>query len=145
MATTSLDSSTTQMAVGSRRGSRQMLQVSCSEMFPQILQNLTRSLTWTTASTSRFMSSGSASRMWNAIRWADLGPMPGRRPSSSISSWTAPSYTGLQSPDRLGRIEAAFLDQAPAQNAFDGGTSHQIRILNSFIVVAGNVLDVAQV
>ena len=50
------------------------------------VQNLTRSFTVVMASTSRFMSCGSASRMWKASRWADLGPTPGRRPSSSISS-----------------------------------------------------------
>src|SRR3954466_10077305 len=38
---------------------------------------------------------GSFSR-WSAMRWALLGPTPGRRPSSSMRSWTAPSYTVLQ-------------------------------------------------
>jgi hypothetical protein len=27
-------------------------------------------------------------RRWKAIRWADFGPMPGSRPSSSISACT---------------------------------------------------------
>src|SRR5437667_5661717 len=31
--------------------------------------------------------------MWNAMRCALLGPMPGSRPNSSIRSWIAPSYT----------------------------------------------------
>src|SRR3954454_8534098 len=30
------------------------------------------------------------------MRCAPLGPTPGRRPSSSIRSWTAPSYTGSE-------------------------------------------------
>ena len=36
---------------------------------------------------------GSACSRWNAIRCALLGPTPGSRPSSSIRSWTTPSYT----------------------------------------------------
>src|SRR5690606_39733252 len=31
--------------------------------------------------------------MWKALRWAQLGPTPGSEPSSSIRSWTIPSYT----------------------------------------------------
>src|SRR5437762_10950765 len=31
--------------------------------------------------------------MWNAMRCALFGPIPGNRPSSSIRSWMAPSYT----------------------------------------------------
>ena len=62
-ARTSLDSSTTQITEGSRRGSRQMLHSSCSVTFPHTVQNLTRSFTVVMASTSRFMSCGSASRM----------------------------------------------------------------------------------
>ena len=30
--------------------------------------------------------------MWKASRWALFGPIPGSRPSSSIRSWTGPSY-----------------------------------------------------
>jgi hypothetical protein len=28
------------------------------------------------------------------MRCADFGPIPGRRPNSSIRSWTMPSYMG---------------------------------------------------
>src|SRR3954451_2022108 len=31
------------------------------------------------------------------MRWAPLGPTPGSRPSSSMRSWTTPSYTDLRS------------------------------------------------
>src|SRR5436305_1189191 len=46
--------------------------------------------------------------MWNAMRCALFGPIPGNRPSSSIRSWMAPSYTpylhpGLLRPERLGQ------------------------------------------
>ena len=36
---------------------------------------------------------GSSLSRWKAMRWADLGPTPGRRPSSSMRSWTGPAYT----------------------------------------------------
>ena len=42
----------------------------------------------------RSASAGSTLRMWKASRWALLGPIPGSRPSSSIRSWTGPSYIG---------------------------------------------------
>src|SRR3954469_8091582 len=93
MATTSLGSSTTQMVSGERRGSRQMRHCGSCATFPQISQNRTRSLTSVSASASRRTSAGSADSRWNAMRWALLGPTPGSRPSSSIRSWTAPSYT----------------------------------------------------
>jgi hypothetical protein len=93
-ATTSFASSTTQIVAGERRGSRQMPQVSDSVTLPQITQNRTLSRTSVSTSASRLTSKLSVCRMWKAMRWADLGPMPGRRPSSSISSWTIPSYTG---------------------------------------------------
>src|SRR6478672_3524353 len=93
MATTSLYSSTTQSTAGSRRGSRQMRHCSSSETLKQVLQNLTFALTSISTSARRRTSTGSACRRWNAMRWALLGPTPGRRPSSSIRSWTAPSYT----------------------------------------------------
>src|SRR3954447_16962207 len=93
MATTSLGSSTTQIVSGERRGSRQMRHWGSWATFPQISQNWTRSLTSVSASASRRTSAGSAARRWYAMRWALLGPTPGSRPSSSIRSWTAPSYT----------------------------------------------------
>src|SRR3954452_24278880 len=45
------------------------------------------------AATSRVTSADSAASRWKAIRWALFGPTPGSRQSSSIRSWTAPSYT----------------------------------------------------
>src|SRR5438067_81340 len=80
------------MTVRSRRSSRQIRQVCCSDTFPQISQNCTPSLTLPRTSCRRPMSAGSALSRWKAIRWALLGPIPGSRPSSSIRSWTTPSY-----------------------------------------------------
>src|SRR5918996_1462719 len=45
------------------------------------------------ASASRLASWEAVLTMWNASRWADFGPMPGRRFSSSTRSWIGPSYT----------------------------------------------------
>src|SRR4051812_10266050 len=81
------------MTVRSRRGSRQILHSSASATLPQMRQNRTLSLTSVSAWTSRRTSTMSAASRWNAMRWALLGPTPGSRPSSSIRSWTAPSYT----------------------------------------------------
>src|SRR4051795_10705856 len=93
MATTSLGSSTTQMTSSDRRGSRQMRHCSPSATLKQVVQKRTSSCTRVSAATSRVTSADSAASRWNAIRWALLGPTPGSRPSSSIRSWTAPSYT----------------------------------------------------
>jgi hypothetical protein len=93
IAWTSFASSTTQMVAGERRGSRQMEQRSCSVTLPQTSQNRTFVRTSTSSSDSRVVSYVSVCRMWNAMRCADFGPMPGSRPNSSISSWTIPSYT----------------------------------------------------
>src|SRR3954464_12733989 len=93
IATTSLDSSTTQIDAGSRRGSRQIRHVSSSATLPQIEQKRTLSLTSTSTCASRRTSTGSLASRWKAMRCALLGPTPGSRPSSSIRSWTAPSYT----------------------------------------------------
>src|SRR6478609_1608995 len=93
MATTSLGSSTTQMACTSRRGSRQIRQRVASATLKHSSQNRTRALTSVRESTSRSTSAGSACSRWNAIRCALLGPTPGSLPSSSMRSWTAPSYT----------------------------------------------------
>ena len=81
------------MSARSRRGSRQMRHCSSSATLPQTAQNRTLSLTSVSASTSRSTSAGSACSRWKAIRCALLGPTPGSRPSSSIRSWTTPSYT----------------------------------------------------
>src|SRR5690606_32285860 len=93
IATTSLGSSTTQMVASERRGSRHTRHSSSCATLPQRSQKRTLFLTSVRASTSRLTSSGSAARRWKAMRWALLGPTPGSRPSSSIRSWTAPSYT----------------------------------------------------
>ena len=42
------------------------------------------------------------------MRWALLGPTPGSLPSSSMRSWTAPSYTG-----RAYDLRAAVSPDAP--------------------------------
>ena len=55
---------------------------------------------------NRRTSAGSLFSRWNAIRWALFGPTPGNRPSSSMRSWTTPSYTdpSLRAPtDNLAR------------------------------------------
>ncbi|KNE86831.1 hypothetical protein PSTG_19802, partial [Puccinia striiformis f. sp. tritici PST-78] len=73
---------------------------SSSETLPQMLQNFAFAFISTRASARRRTSTGSAASRWNAIRWAPFGPTPGSRPSSSIRSWTTPSYTGTAEPDR---------------------------------------------
>src|SRR3954452_14145184 len=105
MATTSFGSSTTQMTATSRRGSRQMRHCSSSATLPQMVQNRTLSLTSVRADTRRRTSTGSAARRWKAIRCALLGPTPGSRPSSSMRSWTAPSYMRVLS-RVLARLQA---------------------------------------
>src|SRR3954454_10330529 len=96
MATTSLGSSTTQSTSLVRRVSRQTRHWSDSATLKQVVQNRTSSLTLRRAVARRFTSAGSADRTWKAIRWALFGPTPGSRPSSSIRSWMAPSYTGSE-------------------------------------------------
>src|SRR5947208_3417395 len=44
------------------------------------------------------------------MRWADFGPTPGSRPSSSIRSWTGPAYTPLLR--RSGPVGASTAEQA---------------------------------
>ena len=98
IATTSLGSSTTQITAGSRRGSRHTRHCSSCATFPHSEQNRTFALTSDSTCARRRTSAGSAWRMWKAIRCALLGPTPGSLPSSSIRSWTTPSYTpGLPS------------------------------------------------
>ncbi len=60
------------------------------------------------ARASRAASSAGSLRRWKAIRCADLGPIPGSRPSSSISAWTGGAYVaGMRSAlvDELGAGE----------------------------------------
>src|SRR6266508_1978975 len=69
------------------------------------------------ARASRSASAGSTLSRWNAIRWALLGPTPGSRPSSSIRSWTGPSYSTPPPPVRqpeAGRQPHALGDAAQA-------------------------------
>src|SRR3954469_22301292 len=95
IATTSFGSSTTQMTSVVRRGSRQMRHCSPSATLKQVTQKRTSACTRWSAATSRPTSADSAASRWKAMRCALLGPTPGRRPSSSMRSWTAPSYTVL--------------------------------------------------
>src|SRR5215210_7776830 len=104
IATTSLGSSTTQMTSSERRGSRQIRHCSPSATLKQVTQNRTSACTRCRAATSRLTSADSAASRWKAMRCALLGPTPGSRPSSSMRSWTAPSYTVLL---RVGRRCAA--------------------------------------
>src|SRR3954469_4073168 len=93
IATTSLGSSTTQMTSSERRGSRQIRHCSPSATLYQDTQKRTSAGTRCSAATSRPTSALSAASRWKAMRWALFGPTPGSRPSSSMRSWTAPSYT----------------------------------------------------
>src|SRR3954469_11954210 len=93
IATTSLGSSTTQITSSDRRGSRQIRHCSPSATLKQVTQKRTSACTRWSADTSRPTSADSAESRWKAMRCALLGPTPGSRPSSSIRSWTAPSYT----------------------------------------------------
>src|SRR5581483_9855045 len=93
MATMSRGSSTTHTTVGSRRASWQMPHSSPSDTLKQRRQNEMRSFTSVMARARRTASSLGSFRRWKAMRWADLGPTPGRRPSSSMRSWTGPAYT----------------------------------------------------
>src|SRR6188768_107950 len=92
MATTSLGSSTTQIEVWSRRGSAQMRQRSACATLPHTSQKRTLARTSVRAVTRRVTSSDSVWSRWKAMRCALLGPTPGSRPSSSMRSWTMPSY-----------------------------------------------------
>src|SRR3954453_12086586 len=113
MATTSLGSSTTQMTSSTRRGSRQIRHCSPSATLKQVVQKRTSSCTRCSAATSRLTSADSAASRWKAMRCALFGPTPGSRPSSSMRSWTAPSYTvslssgGPPRPLQAGQPQAA--------------------------------------
>src|SRR5215207_5705331 len=85
-------SSTTHTIRPSRRSSAQNTHSSSSVTLKQRLQNRTRSLASVIADASRATSSAGTLRRWKAIRCADFGPMPGSRPSSSISVWTGGEY-----------------------------------------------------
>src|SRR3954470_8104147 len=83
------------MTSSERRGSRQIRHCSPSATLKQVTQNRTSACTRCSAATSRTTSADSAASRWKAMRCALLGPTPGSRPSSSMRSWTAPSYTVL--------------------------------------------------
>src|SRR5665648_865231 len=151
-ATTSFGSSTTQMVASERRGSRQTRQFSSWATLPQMLQNLTRAFTSRSTSASRLTSSGSSASRWKAIRWALLGPIPGSRPSSSIRSWTAPSYTpstygvppttapdaALTPPPATGSVVLGELvDHGAAEHLGDERGADQARVVKIHVVRRG--------
>src|SRR5580704_4779555 len=86
-------SSTTQIVSGSRRSSPHTAQSSPpSATLKQTAQRVVRSFTAMMASASRRASSEGTFKMWNAMRCADFGPMPGNRPSSSMRERRGPVY-----------------------------------------------------
>src|SRR5690349_21092053 len=87
---------------------------SSSETLKQMVQNFTFALTSISTSARRRTSVGSACSRWNAMRCALLGPTPGSRPSSSIRSWTTPSYNA-------GPLEAELPGGAAARQATTPG------------------------
>src|SRR3954454_12987155 len=146
MATTSLYSSTTHSTLWSRRGSRQMRHSSSSETLKQVAQNLTRCFTSRSTSASRRTSAGSAWSRWNAIRWAPLGPTPGRRPSSSMRSWTMPSYKRGDLPAQTGQATAAETGHAATGERAESAAGQGVG-LGLGVAVGGHdqVTEVAQV
>ena len=72
-------------------GSAQMPHSSPSLMLKHRWHHATRSLASAMARARRRASSLDSFSRWKAMRWADLGPMPGSRPSSSMRSWTGPA------------------------------------------------------
>ena len=104
----SFGSSTTHRIVRSRLSSRQIRQRSPSATLPHSRQNEIRSFASTIAAARRLASSGGAFTSQNASRCADFGPMPGRRASSSISSWIGPSNI-RRSPALVDRCGAEHL------------------------------------
>src|SRR5690606_37991604 len=107
MATMSRGSSTTQSRCGSRRSSAHTGHSSPSERLKQRVQNDTRSRASTMAWARRTASAFGIFRRWNAMRWADFGPMPGNRPNSSMSSWTDAEYTDARSVVLVAGLEQA--------------------------------------
>src|SRR5204862_6440092 len=63
-----------------------------SDRLKQRSHHATRSLASVIERASRAASSLDSLSRWKAMRCADLGPTPGRRPSSSMRSWTGPAY-----------------------------------------------------
>src|SRR4051812_41170749 len=127
IATTSLGSSTTQMTSSERRGSRQILHCSPSATLKQVLQKRTSACTRCSAAISRPTSALSAASRWKAMRWALLGPTPGSRPSSSMRSWTAPSYTVGSSSSACAGKRGLEAGQAHATAEAAGQRAHAAR------------------
>ena len=92
-ATMSRGSSTTHSNVASRRSSAHIVHNSDSDTLKHRSQNRTRAFISSMAAVSRAVSSVGNFMRWKASRWADFGPIPGRRPNSSMTCCTASAYT----------------------------------------------------
>src|SRR4051794_12722727 len=53
------------------------------------------------------------------MRWADFGPTPGRRPSSSMRSWTGPAYMAMAASAAEKAAEPAEPAKAPEGGLVD--------------------------
>src|SRR5437588_4992361 len=83
------------------------------------------------------------------MRWADFGPTPGSRPSSSMSSWTGPAYTPrppaslTEQAAEAAEIEAThrLLRQGlgPAHGVMDGGEDEILEHLDVVGVDRGGI------
>src|SRR4051812_31417086 len=60
------------------------------------------------------------------MRWADFGPTPGRRPNSSIRSWTGPAYMAMVVSAAEQAAEATTEPAKPAE-ASEGGLVDLVR------------------
>src|SRR4051794_20937399 len=118
-------SSTTQTTVASRRSSEQIEHCGPSEMLKQRVQKVMRSFTSVMERARRTASSFGSFRRWNAMRCADFGPTPGRRPSSSIRSWTGPAYKPLLRGS--GAVGASTAEQA-AEAATHAEAAHGLLV-----------------
>src|SRR5665811_806908 len=93
------------------------------------------------------------------MRCALLGPTPGSRPSSSIRSWTTPSYTSVslspgcdrhpsmrwQRPPReanedLARLLVELANHHAAQDTLDDGLTHVASLLDVLVIRAGHAV-----
>src|SRR5690606_34257969 len=84
-----------------------------------------------------------AARTWNAIRCALFGPTPGRRPRSSVRSWTAPSYTSpayVPPPTRQPLARSVLRDDRPAAHPLDERGRDEARVLGVGVVHARGVV-----
>src|SRR5215204_5051619 len=115
-ATMSRGSSTTHSSAESRRSSRQYTHSSPSAKLKHRRHQLTRSFASTIARARRLASSGALFSRKNAMRCADLGPMPGSRPSSSTRVCTGPSKgdATFASAERAAETRAETAEIEPA-------------------------------